>query len=55
MQLHLYPLKCDTAVFDAEHSSIFVHIAGFDKLVNLLNVIAARRCLILYGLIIYFL
>ena len=34
MQLHLYPLKCDIAVFDAAHSSVFVNIAGFDKLVQ---------------------
>ena len=30
----LYPLKCDMAVFDAAHSSVFVNIAGFDKLVE---------------------
>ena len=35
MQLRLYPLKCDIAVFDAAHSSVFVHIAGFDKLVKM--------------------
>ena len=35
MQLHLSPLKCDITVFDAAHSSVFVHIAGFDKLVNM--------------------
>ena len=34
MQLDLYPLKCDIAVFDAAHSSVFVMIAGFDKLVK---------------------
>ena len=34
MQLPLYPLKCDIAVFDAAHSSVFVIIAGFDKLVQ---------------------
>ena len=34
MQLHLYPIKCDIAVFDSAHSSIFVKIAGFDKLVE---------------------
>ena len=33
MQLHLYPLICDIAVFDAAYSSVFVNIAGFDKLV----------------------
>ena len=34
MQLHLYPLKSDIAVFDAAHSSVFVNIAGFDNLVK---------------------
>ena len=35
MQLPLYPLKCDIAVFDAAHFSVFAKIAGFDKLVKM--------------------
>ena len=35
MQLPLYPLKCDIVVFDATHFSVFVKIAGFDKLVKM--------------------
>ena len=35
LQLPLYPLKCDVAAFDVAHFSVFVKIAGFDKLVKM--------------------